>query len=328
MNEDRDEVKLGNRALDEAEALMELGRYEQAVPLLAKSLAQSPDDAHLHCRLADAWFALEDMGKAQDFAHSALHLDPNSDHAHFRLTWISLRQHNYTAALQHAQAAISIDTDDPANLYALACAEYHNGHHQRALQAAQQAIQLNPEHAALHELLADLYFGMGKHRQAEMHYREALRHDAGSASIHWSLGQCLAYQTKIHEAAEHIFAAVKLEPGEQRYRDALFDIVHHDVLGMSTQNERQALEQLDPAIRHFYQDQLSERGHFHRLRLSSLVTLWLLVLSAMMLLFAWITGEDIRNLTRFVLVIAAVYAALFVSNRVIRLKADRHEQRR
>ncbi|MFW2372487.1 MAG: tetratricopeptide repeat protein, partial [Gammaproteobacteria bacterium] len=81
MNDGQDELRLSARATDQAEALMDLGRYEQAIPLLSNSLAQSPDDERLHCRLADAYFSLHDYTQAESFAQRALHLDPNSAHA-------------------------------------------------------------------------------------------------------------------------------------------------------------------------------------------------------------------------------------------------------
>ena len=106
MSETLNNVRISVAASDRAEALMELGRYEQAIPLLSKSLAETPDDDYLHCRLADAHFSMGDNENSQQHAHRALHLNPNSAHAHFRLAWVNLRTHQFDIALQHAQAAI------------------------------------------------------------------------------------------------------------------------------------------------------------------------------------------------------------------------------
>lgn len=328
MNEEADDVRLTTRATDRAEALMELGRYEQAIPLLTRSLAESPDDSYLHCRLADAHFYLKDFSNAESFAQRALHLNPNSDYAHFRLAWVYMVLHHYSAALEHARAAISVDPDDEMNLYTLAWAEYHSGHYKQALAAAEGAIKLGPDNADLHELMADLQFNMDRKKEAEKHYREALKHNPESASIHCCLGECLAAQNKIYEASEHILNAVKIEPDNDHYRDTLFNIIHHDLLDLPLQSREKALSKLDPAVRHFYQDQLTRRGKFRTLRMASIATLWLLALSLLMLFFAWVTGEDIQKLAGFVLVVLFVYMALFIGKLFIKLTAFWHQKKR
>lgn len=328
MNDAQDDVRLTARATDQAEALMDLGRYEQAIPLLSKSLAESPDDDRLHSRLADAYFSLDDYARAENFAQTALHLNPNSDHAHFRLSWVYMRVHNFKAALEHARAAINIDPDDESNLYTLAWAEYYSGHYKPALAAAERALELSPDNAELHELMADLLFNMDRKKQAEKHYREALRHNPGSASIHCYLGQCLATQHKIYEASEHVLAAVKIEPGNEHYREVLFNIVHHDVMDMPLQSRDKAFAKLQPQVQNFYQQQLAGRGKFENLRITSIATLWLLIMSLLMLFFSWLTGEDVRKLTLFVFIIVGVYAALFLSRLVLKFIAVRNHKQR
>lgn len=328
MSDNQDDVRLTRGATDRADALMDLGRYEQAIPLLSKSLAESPDDDYLHCRLADAYFHLTDFAKSQDFSQRALHLNPNSDHAHYRLAWLYLKSNHFDLALQHAQAAISIDPDDATNLYTLAWAEYHSGRFNQALAAAERAVELNPDNADLHELIADLMFNMDKKKQAEKHYREALRHNPESASIHFYLGQCLSAQHKVYEATEHVFAAVKIEPNNKQYRTSLFDIVHHDLMDMPMQSRDAALEKLDPAVKFFYQDQLARKGWFGKLRVTSVVSLWLLGLLFLMLFFTWVTGDDIRKLTMFIFVVAGVYVMIFIMRMAIKFIGNRHQNKR
>jgi len=328
MSDTQDDVRITAKASDRADALMDLGRYEQAIPLLSKSLAETPDDDRLHCRLADAFYSLGDHEKSQDYAERALHLNPNSDHAHFRLAWLNLKNNYFDTALQHAKAAISIDSDDATNLYTLAWAEYHSGNNNKALSAAKRAIELNPDNADLHELIADLLFSTGEAKQAEPHYREALRYDPQSASIHCNLGQCLAIQHKVHEAAEHILTAVKIEPNNDHYRNTLFNIIRHDLTDMPMQSQRKALAQLDPAVQYFYQDQLDRRSWFEKLRTTSIVTLWLLVLMTLMLIFSWVTGEDLRKLYLSVIMIAGVYLVLIFMRVGLNIIRNRHNNNR
>lgn len=328
MTDAHEESPVLSRSTDRADALMDLGRYEQAIPLLLQSLAQTPDDDHLLSRLSYAYYLLEDYDKAENFAQRAIHQQPNNDYAHHCLSWVYMAIHHFSAALEHAQTAVAIDPDDAANLYTLAWAEYHSGHYKASLSAAERAIQLSPDNANLHELMADLLFNMDKCKAAEPHYREALGNNPGSASIHCHLGLCLAHQHKLYEASEHLLAAVKIDPGNQGYRDNLFNIVHHDLMSMPMQSKEDVLAKLDPAVRFFYEDQLSRQGIQGNLRITSIATLWLLALSLLMLFFTWITGEDIKNLTRFVYVVLGVYLALYIGSLVIKTKATRHNNNR
>jgi amino acid permease len=99
-------------------------------------------------------------------------------------------------------------------------------------------------------------------------------------------------------------------------------------MDMPLQSKDQAFAKLDPAVQHFYRDQLNQRGKLGGLRITSIVTFWLLLLSVLMLFFSWVTGDDIRKLTKFVYVVLVVYLLLYVSKLVIRFIAVRHQNNR
>lgn len=327
MNDDVDGVRVAGKAVDKAEALIALGRQEQAIPLLAKALAESPDDDTLHCRLADTYYSLDQYEKSQEHAQRALHLNPENDHAHFRLAWIHLHINHFDGALRHARAAIQLDPDDASNLYTLAWCEYHCGHNKQALAAAERALELAPDTADLHALIGDLSFNMNKPKQAIGHYREALRHDPEGAHIHCNLGRALATQHKIQEATEHLLAAVKIEPHNETYREHLFNIVHHDLMDIPMQNRDAALAQLDPAVKHFYEDRLGRMGWLEKLRVSSVVTLWILALLLLTLFFSWISGEDVRKLGGLVVSLGFIYVVLFAARMIVKYVRIFHQRR-
>lgn len=312
MSNKGEDIRLTSGMVDRAEALIDLQRYEQAIPLLTQAIANDPDDDMLYCRLSLACFAIEDYAASFSHAKTALGLNPENDWAHFHLTRNYIHQHNYDRALEHARAAAKIDPDDGANLYMLAWCEYQSGNYRQAYQAATHAIELDPENAHLHELLADLSLNQGKFKKAESHYREALRHDPESASIHCYLAMALTQQHRIYEAAEHMFTAVKLEPQNEDYRERLFSIVHHELMDLSFSSQKAMLEKLDPVVRHFYEDQLRRKGWAGKLRMTSIVTLWLFFLTLLMLLFSWVRGDDIASLSRFAYVIVGIYMLLFI----------------
>jgi amino acid permease len=99
-------------------------------------------------------------------------------------------------------------------------------------------------------------------------------------------------------------------------------------MDMPLQSREEALAKLDPAVRQFYQDQLNRRGTLGSLRITSIATLWLLLLSLLVLLFTWLTGEDVRSMTRFVFVVLTVYLVLFIGRLVLQNIAVRHNRNR
>jgi len=314
------------KALDQAQVLLELGRTEQAIPLLSRALAHEPDNDFLHCRLADAFFAMDNYASSMQHAQQALALNPNSDHALYRMAWLALEANDFRAALEYAEAAVRIDADDEANLFTLACAQHHNGHLHKALKTAERALQLNPESAELHILIGDLTYHKRHYKQAEQHYRAALKHDPENLGAHINLGECLAHQHNIAEATEHLFTAVKIDPANESARQRLYEIVHHEIMDQPLQSQEKLLNSLDPAIRHFYQDQLDRRGWSEKIRIGSVITLWLFALGILMVFFTIATGDDASKMIKFVYVVGLVYAGLFITKLVMSHYRKRKEK--
>lgn len=320
------EVLLINKAIDQAQTLIDLGRYEQAIPVLSKALAQAPDDDWLHCRMADVYFFMDQYEHALRYAKKALGLNPNNTHALFRLAWVYLATNHYDSALETAESAARLEPDDASILYTLAWAQYHSGKLNQALESGKRAIKLDPENAEMHGLVADLSYNKSEFAQAEKHYREALGHDPENASIHCHLGDSLAAQHKTFDATEHMLAAVKLKPAEEMYRNKLFDIVHHEIMDQGLQNRDKILKALDPAVQYFYKDQLGRKGWFEKLRIGSIATLWTLGLGVLMLFFTWVTGDDPSKMLRFVVVVGFIYMVLFIMKRLLAFFRSRNKQ--
>src|ERR1041385_1202582 len=75
---------------DRAEAYRDLGRSEQALPLLHQALALSPQDGSLLCQLAATYIHLKDWNRALEYANQAVMTDPSEEWGH-RLCSIALR---------------------------------------------------------------------------------------------------------------------------------------------------------------------------------------------------------------------------------------------
>jgi tetratricopeptide (TPR) repeat protein len=129
-------------------ALLQQGRYEEAIAEFRQALQINPADAGAHINLGNALLqdghAAEAIGEAQ----KALDLQPADTSAQNNLAWMlatapqaSLR--NGARALQLAsQASQSSGGNNPVILRTLAAAYAEAGQYSNAIQAAQRALEL------------------------------------------------------------------------------------------------------------------------------------------------------------------------------------------
>ncbi|MCB1743764.1 MAG: tetratricopeptide repeat protein [Gammaproteobacteria bacterium] len=311
------EPMMARAALDRAEALIDLGRVEQALPLLAQAVAMDPDDAETRCRLAQAYTLLDRHEEAIEHAQAALHRDPDSEHAHFRLAISLMGLKAFDQALEHARAATRLEPDDSANLHMLARAEYYTGHYKQAIDAAQRAIELEPDNAKLHELLGDLAFNIQRRpAKAIPHYREALRHAPDDADIHASLGRALAETKQPFEAAESLLRALRIDPANPSIRQQLFALLHHDLMSAPADVRRQLTEEFGPTLTNFYEDTVGRTGWQGRLRMGSLALMWLIAILLLAMLFTPATGDPIAPLMNVLWLALVVWLALSLVHRI------------
>ncbi|HKG62631.1 MAG TPA: tetratricopeptide repeat protein [Solirubrobacteraceae bacterium] len=164
-----------------ADALVELGRHEQAADVLREAIAADPERADLHCRLA---FALERAGR-----------------------------HAEALAAAERAARQAPDWEWPHRLRAVALAGL--GKAKRAVGAAEEAVRLAPEEAAAHEVLADSRLAAGDHRGARAAAERSRELDPSAAGPHHTLGDVALAQDRFGEAEEHYRRALELDPTNQ-----------------------------------------------------------------------------------------------------------------
>lgn len=326
MSDDAAAQAIAVQQIEKADVYLQLGRYQEALPLIAKAIAADPNNSYWFYKLAAVHNALHNYNDAITAAKSALALNPNNDDAHIQLAISYHAQKNFTRSLEHARSAARILPDHPYNLYYLARFEFQSGHTGKALAAAQQALQLDPEDPDLHRLLGDLTFAIKDGRRAALHYREALRYAPDDAHLHYNLGLALSDQSQWQEALDAFLTAVKLQPADTDYKQAIFNVVHHHIADSAFARPEQQVQDLDPLIQQFYLDELKRRNWQHKLGIMSLATLWLLALLAMAVLFSFKYGGPDKSLLLIVAALLIIYLVLYISNRIMNSRVGRFLQ--
>jgi len=190
------------RGIEEFRALESQGRAAEAVNLLRRLVAESPD-AEVCLLLGDV---LADMGAVEEAAEvlrTALALDPRSVKAHSSLAAALLR------------AGEKRGREPGGKEQALAF-------FRQAVTAADQTLALQSNHGQAHLTRGKALKELGRTEEALRALREAVVCQPELSDNHLALGEALAEAGQLREALEHLENAVRLAgPNDPRPKQAL-----------------------------------------------------------------------------------------------------------
>uniref|UniRef100_A0AAU2JJE2 Tetratricopeptide repeat protein n=1 Tax=Streptomyces sp. NBC_00049 TaxID=2903617 RepID=A0AAU2JJE2_9ACTN len=179
-----------SRALQQADALCDLGRYEQAAALAAQHLAGAPDDADALVLLARCRHRLGDEQQALTAVEQALRAAPESVSAWLMHAHVLLALKEYEQAEGSARRAVELAPQYWAGHYTLGIVldRAVRGKRKRAAyESARTAAALAPEESDAHFLVGLTAHRTGNHRVAQQSYETALRLDPDSSRAHNNL---------------------------------------------------------------------------------------------------------------------------------------------
>ncbi|MFD7326511.1 tetratricopeptide repeat protein [Streptomyces sp. NPDC059875] len=179
-----------NPALEKADALFGVGRYEQAAGLVAQHLATAPDDATALVVLARCQHRLGREQEALDTVERALRVEPDALTAWLMRTHILLALKRYEEAEGSARHSVELAPQYWGSHYALGTVLDRSVRVERrreAYEAARTAVALAPEESDAHFLVGLTAQRAGHHGIAKQAYETALRLDPQSSEAHNNL---------------------------------------------------------------------------------------------------------------------------------------------
>lgn len=205
----------------QAAALMEVGRYDVAIPLLSRAAATEPDNPEIKCDLA---LALMYTGRLQDAdatAYQAIASAPDHERS-YRVRSIILRQGGRAKdAVALAKEAVRLDPANPSAHHVLAQAHLAAQENHQAWVTAQRVVELSPERSPSHQLVGLAAIGTKRWREAEQASREALRLDPTDWAAMNNLGVALKGQGRRAEAVQAYERAAQMNPASKTARENL-----------------------------------------------------------------------------------------------------------
>ena len=215
------ESDVARRALGEGNALLELGRTDEAIARLSAAVASDPEDAEAQCSLALALAQAGRSREALETATVAAALAPESDWPQ-RLRAIALLQLGRAKeALVPAEDAVRLEPE------LAECHEVHadalvaNKQYDAAIEAAGRAVNLNPEDPGPWETIGSAHLEKKQWFLAVNAYRAALERDPENAMAHNNLGIAYLRNDEPDAARECFERAVRIDPSRQLFRDNL-----------------------------------------------------------------------------------------------------------
>ncbi|MEV6975208.1 tetratricopeptide repeat protein [Kitasatospora sp. NPDC093806] len=208
-----------NPLVEQASALMDLDRHDDARALLARRIAEDPSDANAWLHLATCHLTLRDFDEALAAAGEAAALSPETSYAQYVRT-ISLRRLGRPdEALAAAHEAIRLAPNGFRGFIALSEAlGAWQPRWPEALDAAATAVRLGPEEVGAHYALWKAALFNGRLDVSRQAVRETLRIDPQNA---WALTEWAGYVAAEAASPPLTGAGAKLPAAADAFATAL-----------------------------------------------------------------------------------------------------------
>lgn len=193
--------------------LIRMRRPAEAIPLLQKAVAASPNEAPPHYNLGLAFDHTGEKEQALEQFDAALQLRPEYFDAHVAMAMILEEKGLTITALKHFREAVQLNPNSAEVRRNLGSALAVTDQRQEAIAEYQAALRLEPNDATTHNGLAVALQQEGKVAEAIQHYEAALKLKPDDAGAHSNLALALNALGHQNAAIEHFNEAVRLQPG-------------------------------------------------------------------------------------------------------------------
>lgn len=233
-----------------AEALAELGRFDEAIAHRQEAVRLLPDESHYHYNLALTLASAGRTAEAEQHYRAALRLFPDEARTHNNLAILLVNQGRVAEALPHYAEAVRLSPNEPLYHYNRGIALMRERRWAEAAASYEAALRVRPDHADAHFNLANTLQQLGRAPDALAHFAAAYRLQptdtefaAGLSQAEFKAGNALLDLGQVTEAIPHYEAAVRATPTDAE--------AHHNLGIAFARLERweEARREFDEALR-------------------------------------------------------------------------------
>jgi tetratricopeptide (TPR) repeat protein len=194
----------GNRYFDQK-------RYKEAIVEYRRAIQKDLKFGDAHYKLAEALWAVGDMGAAREYLRAADELPANKEAQLKAGAWLLLAD-QFQDAEERAKAALEIDPNYVDALILLANATARLKGIDAAIPNIEDAIQLNPLESRTYQSLGALQQAKGDMKSAEATFRKAVELDPKSVPARLGLANFFWSARRSDEAEQELKRAAELDP--------------------------------------------------------------------------------------------------------------------
>jgi tetratricopeptide (TPR) repeat protein len=184
--------------------LLENGHADQAIEPLEEAWRASEHAPAVGARLAEAYYAIRDMSRAELIADDVLESDPNREDVLQLKARLCYARRDVPASIGYLERVREVRPSSFETERLLASLYAEVGDRDKAIEAIQRCIVIEPSIPHLHVLLGNMLEEVGRTEEAERAYIAALDLDASDETAVESLTDLLEKEGRVADAIPHL----------------------------------------------------------------------------------------------------------------------------
>lgn len=196
--------------LAKAEALLQVGRLNDAATELKMVLSIDPSLAAAHLQLGKVAMASGNNFLAQRELEITTRLDPKAAEAYGALGMVYCARNKTAEAMRCFTQALSLNPKDAASAFNLGNIHAARNNNQAAIDLYRRALNIDPQMAAAHNNLASMLSAQGNYEGAVGEFEQALSLAPAMDSAHYGLGLAMMHMEDYVSAAKEFKRAIAL----------------------------------------------------------------------------------------------------------------------
>jgi tetratricopeptide (TPR) repeat protein len=187
-----------------AEALLAVGRVDDARRQAVAVLAKEPENVEALCLLARCHQEADDYPPMLRAAEDALQVAPDEFQAHLLRSQALLQLDRYDEAVEAGANAVRLAEESAAAYVTYGCALFAANQRRRGWAALREAARLAPDWPTVHFVTGAIWHSTGHSRRARQAYERTLRLEADHEGARQGLGQLAMTGGRLGTAIGHL----------------------------------------------------------------------------------------------------------------------------
>ncbi|MCX8173529.1 MAG: tetratricopeptide repeat protein [Thermoplasmata archaeon] len=210
---------------NKANALLQIGRNEEALRILEKLVKNNPDIEEIWNNLGNIYARRGKVEEAVKAYTKAIELNPDYTVARYNLGMVLAQRGEYAAAMD--QFSRVLEREEMVEAYcAMASCEYATNNFQQALKTINKAISLNSKNIDAWLLRAAVLAELEKTEDASNTLKECMKINPENAEVYLAAAKLAAKHHRLREAEETLKDAVERAPENAQAWELLAEIEH------------------------------------------------------------------------------------------------------